>query len=73
MLKELNVEEVRKIADNIDSKCESNSILYKTASDMEKGEKIKVKEKITRVSHSIVIYRYDKQLYRYTICGEMFL
>lgn len=73
MLKELTVDEMKEMAKKVDLYSDANLLLKEAADAISRGEKVKIKEKRTKTVHSLVVYRYDKDLYRYSICGEIFL
>ena len=70
MLKELSIEEL----ENLETlNTELNETARDIAKEIKSGNKVKVKEKITKQYHSFVVYRYDDKLYRYGIVGEFFI
>ena len=70
MLRELSAEELRSLRT---LNTELNEASIELADELESGGKVKVKEKITSNYHSFVVYRYDKNLYRYIVVGQYFI
>ena len=73
MLKELTVEEIKKLAMEQELYSELNLILEDYANLINAGKKVIVKEKTTQKGKSVVFYNYDEKLYRYVKSGEFYL
>lgn len=72
MLKELSVEELE-VGISCGIAPEVDEIMKNYASRIKNGEKLKAKQKTTKSGTKIIFYKYDKELYRYIICGEFWI
>ena len=73
MIKILNIDELKKYENYFESGSEEETIIKQAIDDMNIDKNIIVKLKITKHYSSLVIYKYDKSLYRYIISNAIYI